>query len=121
MTAIDLVVDQARRHAWAIRRGKPCSLPKLGSGVFSRVYELGPNLVLKIGGRSYFGYETNPKSGALTDDDRPLPDGWPAYVEYIGRMKRRPSWAPKVYHLEFLGEFVYFAVMERLYEQDYIM
>lgn len=120
MTAIDLVVDQARRHAWAIRRGKPCSLEKLGSGVFSRVYDLGPELVLKVGGRSYFGYDVDPRGGNITDDQGvPLMDGWPDYVRHIQRMKKRPSWAPKVYHLEFLGEFVYFAVMEKLCYSGY--
>lgn len=119
------IIDEARRRAWIVHRGDRDSQEffRLGSGHFSKVYALNDDLVLKVGGPGGFGYGKGVRGLSRYDYTKggevPVSDAWPDYIEWTASMKRRPSWAPRVHHIEQLTGRVYFAVMERLREPGY--
>lgn len=115
------LIDKGRELAWALVRGK-VDLPQLGSGHFSCVYALSDELILKVGGPSGYGESSQyaGREACFTDGfGRPAADPWPVYIEWTAGMRRRPTWAPRVYHLEFLRDRVYFAVCEKLTTTDH--
>lgn len=120
------VLDRARRMAWLMHRKGRGSVPltHLGSGCFSQVFDLGDGLVLKVGGPGGYGFKSERRHGVESVcfrdeyDASPRADVWPEYVKWIAGMKRRPKWAPRVYHMEALSGRVYFAVCEKL-EENY--
>lgn len=121
------VLDRARRMAWLMyRKGKDCvPMTYLGSGCFSHVFDLGGGLVLKVGGPGGYGYKSERRhdesSLAFRDDEteQPQEDAWPEFVKWTASMKRRPTWAPRVHHLETLSGRVYFAVCEKLERNNF--
>lgn len=116
------VLDRARRMAWLMyRKGKDyVPMPHLGSGCFSHVFDLGDGLVLKVGGPGGYGYKDerrHPEESVHFMDSYnggPQDDAWPQFVMWTASMKRRPTWAPRVHHMETLSGRVYFAVCEKL-------
>ena len=116
----DELIDKARRMAWkahAKHRGRRefWNVHELGAGHFSKVYKLADGLVLKVGGPGGYGFDGRGMHYYDYDNQgAPISDAWPKYVEWTASMKRRPSWAPKVHHLEQLVGRVYFAIVEEL-------
>lgn len=117
------LLERARILAWRIARGKMSPDEKksrlIGAGHFSAVYDFEDGLVLKVGGPGGYGRTQRGWNYSTTfrdENDRPLADAWPAYIRWTAGLKRRPTWAPRVHHLEELRPVrVYFAVMERLH------
>lgn len=99
---------RGRRDFWD--RGED----ELGSGHFSKVYRLADGLVLKVGGPGGYGFDGRGMYYVYGKPGKPVSDAWPKYVEWTASLRRRPSWAPKVHHLEKLIGRVYFAIMEEL-------
>ena len=127
----DELVDKARRMAWkahAKHRGRrefyDVWKDEIGSGHFSKVYKLADGLVLKVGGPGGYGFDGRGlyyEDAEYAEYGKPVSDAWPKYVEWTASLRRRPSWAPKVHHLEQLVGRVYFAIMEELSPNNYTL
>lgn len=112
----DETLTVARRVAWAFVQGRYMGEP-IGRGHFSVALPLNDDLIVKVGGPGGYGTGDPPSPDRTCFTDyagRPESDSWPLYVKWTGNMRRRPSWAPKVHHLEYLRGRLYFAVCERL-------
>lgn len=126
-------LDEARRIAWMHDKNPEMAdsrHERLGTGHYSTVYHLDNELVVKVGGTAGYGHIRNKSVGPRRSHypsffveslgREKAYDPWPVYLDWVGNMRRLPTWAPRVYHFEWLRENrgVYFAVIERLQSSD---